>query len=209
MRKIILSLMLVLSVVLASCSGCGNTKQQEENINVTEEQKVETLDVDNIISTDREFMFLNYGEDYRWYETCILMKNFMDQEDATDSVIMVNNIFQVVEGDGTCFDVHVIKIAHTPDTSYVEVVEGFWIEDYPLNNEAIAVNFNEAWTNAMEANCPKPHSQHCVLRKEIGPKDANPQYIFGNSRCQIYVDATTGEVLADDPSFNGPLGEWP
>ena len=131
----------------------------------------------------------------------------MDQEDATDSVIMVNNIFQVVEGDETCFDVHVIKIAHTPDTSYVEVVEGFWIEDYPLNEEAIVVNFNEAWTNAMESNCPKPHSQHCVLRKEVGPKDANPQYIFGNSRCQIYVDATTGEVLADDPSFNEPLGE--
>lgn len=201
MRKFILVLMLALSVVLASCEGKEKKEQQPE------QPKVETLDVDNIISTDREFMFLNYGEDYRWYETCILMKNFMDQEDATDSVIMVNNIFQVVEGDETCFDVHVIKIAHTPDTSYVEVVEGFWIEDYPLNEEAIVVNFNEAWTNAMEANCLKPHSQHCVLRKEVGPKDANPQYIFGNSRCQIYVDATTGEVLADDPSFNEPLGE--
>jgi hypothetical protein len=203
MRKFILMLMLALSVVLASCEGKEKKEQQPE------QPKIETLNVDHIISTDREFMFLNYGEDYRWYETCILMKNFMDQEDVTDSVIMVNNIFQVVEGDGTCFDVHVIKIAHTLDTSYVEVVEGFWIEDYPLNNEAVVVNFNEAWTNAMEANCPKPHSQHCVLRKEVGPKDANPQYIFGNSRCQIYVDATTGDVSAIDPVLEGPLGEWP
>lgn len=205
MRKFIVFLMLAL-VMLASCD--GNKKQEEQK---QEEQitVIETLDVENIISTDREFMFLNYGSDYRWFEACILMENFMDEEDANSNVIMVNNIFQVVTGKDTSFDVHVINIVHTIDTSYVEVVEGFWVEDYPMNEDTLSVSFSEAWTNAMESNCPKPHSQHCILRKEIGPKDANPQYIFGNSRCQIYVDATTGEVSAVDPSFNSPLGEWP
>ena len=103
---------------------------------------------------------------------------------------------------------------HTLDTSTIEVKEGFWVEDYPLNNEAVCISFEEAFTKLMEANCPKPHSRHCVLRKEIGPVDANPQYIFGNSRAQIYVDATTGEVSTINPVFpdtnlNGPLGEWP
>ena len=103
---------------------------------------------------------------------------------------------------------------HTLDTSNIEVKEGFWVEDYPLNNEAVCISFEEAFTKLMEANCPKPHSRHCVLRKEIGPVDANPQYIFGNSRAQIYVDATTGEVSTINPAFpdanlNGPLGEWP
>lgn len=204
MRKFILILVLALSM-LASCEGNKKEEQkQEEQIAM-----VESLDVENVISTDREFMFLNYDGDYRWYETCILMENFMDEEDANDNAIMINDIFQVITQKETGFDVHVINIVHTLDTSYVEVIEGFWLEDSPMNDEAVVVDFNTAWNNAMEANCPKPHSQHCVLRKKIGPKEANPQYIFGNNRCQVYVDATTGEVSAVDSNFNGPLGEWP
>lgn len=204
MRKFIVFLMLAL-VMLASCE-----KNKKEEIKQEEQTTVvESLDVENIISTDREFMFLNYGDDYRWYETCILMKDFMDEEPTSD-VIMVNSIFQVVTERGKGYDVHVIKISHQLDTSYVEVVKGLWVEDFSMNDEEIIVTYEEAWNKAMEANCPKPHSQHCVLRKEVGPKAANPQYIFGNSRCQIYVDANTGEATPVNPVIlNGPLGEWP
>ena len=52
-----------------------------------------------------------------------------------------------------------------------------------------------------EANIPKPHSKNVVLRKEIGSLDANPQYIFGNSQAQVYVDAVTGEVRGYNPAF--------
>ena len=53
-----------------------------------------------------------------------------------------------------------------------------------------------------------------VLRKQVGPVDANPQWIFGNLHSQIYVDAVTGAVSKDNPAFDGlnlgtPLGEWP
>ena len=64
-----------------------------------------------------------------------------------------------------------------------------------------------------QVNAPKPHSRYCVLRKEIAPNDINPQYIFGNSRAQLYVDAVTGTVCTENPAFAGgfglPLGEWP
>lgn len=202
MRKFILIAMLASCMLASSCNGTAKKEQQKQ---LTSGSFV----VENVISTDRETMFLYYDDDYRWYETCILMKDFMDT-DPTDSVIMVNSIFQVVTERGRGYDTHVVRISHQLDTSYVEVVEGFWIEDFPMNNEEIVITFAEAWRLAMEANCPKPHSQHCVLRKEVGPNAANPQYIFGNSKCQIYVDATTGEVSAVNPVIlEGPLGEWP
>ena len=203
-------MMLAIVSLLTSCEG----KKNEEQQNFNDETKVESLVVENTVSTDREFMFLNYGGDYRWFETCILMKDFMDEE-TDGSVEAVTSIFQVVtEIDSSCYDTHVIMTVHTLDTSTIEVKEGFWVEDYPLNNEAICISFEEAFIKLMESNYPKPHSRHCVLRKEVGPVFTNPQYIFGNSRAQIYVDATTGEVSDINPVFpdaklNGPLGEWP
>lgn len=213
MRKIILSLMLVLSIVLASCSGCGNTKQQEENINVTEKQQIETLVLENTISTDREFMFLNYGGDYRWFESSLKTTEFLD-EDCQGNISEITNIFQVITEVGSGYDTHVIMITHTLDTSWVDVYNSFWLEDWPLNDEEIALTFEDAFNRIQEADCPKPHSKCCVLRCEIGPNPTNAQYIFGNRRAQLYVDAVTGDVSENDPVFpdaklNGPLGEWP
>lgn len=189
--------------MLASCEGTKKEEPKQE-----EQPKAETLIVENTISTDREFMFLNFDEDYRWYETCILMKDFMD-EDPSGNVEAVTSIFQVVTERETGFDTHVVMTIHTLDTSDIEIVRGFWVEDFPMNEEEITITFAEAFELVMETNCPKPHSQHCVLRKEVGPKAANPQYIFGNSKGQIYVDAVSGEVSVKNPVLDGPLGEWP
>ncbi len=44
------------------------------------------------------------------------------------------------------------------------------------------------------------------------PKEANVQYIFGNSKVQLYVDAVAEDVSSDNPAFGEgfgkPLGEW-
>ncbi len=172
--------------------------------------------VENLISMDRQDMFTNYGKVYRWYETCIVLDEFMDEE-CDGSIKGVSNVFQTIEEfeEGKSFDTHVVMFTHTPDTTAVEVKWGFWVEDFPLNDEVIKVTFKEAFDKVMATNYPKPHSQHVVLRKEIGPNDANPQYIFGNSHAQIYVDAVTGEVSDKNPVFPSdvqlkkPLGEWP
>ena len=71
----------------------------------------------------------------------------------------------------------------------------------------------QAYEKMMNANCPKPHSRHCVLRREVGPiADINPQYIFGNDQMQVYVDAMTGEVRTNNPvfpeDFKPELGAW-
>lgn len=170
------------------------------------------LNVENTVSAAREYMYLNYGDNYRWYETTVLMKNFLDEEND-GSVAAITSVFQILaEVDSTAFDTEVFIFTTTEEESKMEVYHSFWVGDCVLNTEAIALTFEEAYNRVMESNFVKPHSKYCVLRKEVAPVDCNPQYIFGNVKAQLYVDAVTGEVNDYNPAYKGftmPLGEWP
>ena len=176
-----------------------------------------TLNVEHVVATDKQTMYTQFNKDYRYFETQITLKNFMDGEDASAEVAEINNVFQVVDvaEDQKSADVHVVMINHAGDKTETTVIHSFWMEDYILNDEAIKVTFEQAFDKMMKANIVKPHSRKCTLRKEVGPKEANPQWIFGNSRAQVYVDAVTGDVSAINPVFGqaiklgAPLGEWP
>ena len=193
MKKFLVFLMGI--ILMIGVSACTCTQQKKDV-----DPAVAELVVENVVSLDRQAMFVAHGEDYRWYETGVQLKN----------------VFQVVEQyDSTSFDTFVYKYQHFSDGSVNEEgIHGFWVEDYPLNEEVIKVTFKEAFEKVQEVNLPKPHSRQVVLRKQVGPVEANPQWIFGNLRSQIYVDAVTGAVSKDNPAFEGlnlgtPLGEWP
>lgn len=215
MKKILFSLlamfMMCFAISLVSCNGCGNKPAAEDEPELN--PAITELVVENVVSTDREYMFMNYGGDYRWFETCVVLQNFLDEE-CDGTVAGISNVFQVVEEKDKGADTFVVLAAHTPDTTAYEVKHGFWVEDFPLNEEEIKVTFAQAFEKLNQVNLPKPHSKQCVLRKEVGPKECNPQYIFGNVHAQIYVDAVTGDVSDTNPAFGDiklakPLGEWP
>ena len=155
------------------------------------------IKVENVISTDREYMTLNYDSSYKWYESCVTLDNFLDSDSC--AIASVTNVFQVVKSEGE--DVFVVLATHTPDTTVYNVQKGFWVEDFSLNDEQINLKFEEALDTIMATNSPKPHSKQCVLRKQVGPVPANPQYIFGNVKAQLYVDAVTGKVTDVNPCF--------
>jgi len=219
MKKItLLSLlmMMMFSFAITSCSSC--TSKSEESPVVVEEDSVVSaaaLVVENTVSMDRQDMFLNYQNDYRWYETCIVLNDFLDSENTDSSVFAVSNIFQyAIDRDDNSVDTRVVMFTHTVDTMAVDVKHAFWVGDCILNEDEIKLTFNEAYDRLMQANLPKPHSKQVVLRKELGPKIINPQYIFGNVQSHVYVDAVTGDVSTTNPAYNGfelaaPLGEWP
>lgn len=198
MKKVLFTLMAAIAII-AGVSSCKCTSDKQETAEPVAEQA--ELVVENLISMDRQSMYTNHGEGYRWYETGVVLKDFLDEEND-GSIEMVVNVFQVVENlDSTSFDTFVYKYQHTLEGNAEDSVHGFWVEDYPLNEEEITVTFRQAYERLMETNLPKPHSRHVVLRKEVGPVDANPQYIFGNSQAQVYVDAVTGEVRNYNPAF--------
>ena len=203
MKKYVYLFAFMALALFSACTGCKENKK----LTTTKE-----LNVEQVISVDKEYMFINHKGDYRWFETCIVLKDFLDEE-CDGTIASVSNVFQVVEEKEKGADVFVVLAAHTPDTTAYEVKHGFWVEDFPMNDEAIKVTFAQAFEKINEVNFPKPHSKQCVLRKEIGPNACNPQYIFGNVKAQLYVDAVTGEVSDKNPAFpeafKMPLGEWP
>lgn len=217
MKKLFLGLLFMVGMLFASCNGCNKTTPvNTDEVDTVATEVVAELNPTTLISTDRQAMFNKVGEDYRWYETCMKLNDFLDEEND-GSLAEVVNVFQaVVARSEHSFDTEVYKFQHFADGTFVEdSIHGFWIEDEPMNDAAIKVTYKEAYDNLMATNLPKPHSRYVTLRKQVGPKEANPQYIFGNVRETVFVDAVTGEVRDYNPAFGPdlnlgtPLGEWP
>lgn len=203
MKKLVLLMAVMFSMAFVSCTGNADKKVVGNDSITNDSTVVDSVNyVENAIAMDKENMNLTYGKDYKWFETCVVLNEYLDSENTNDSVVGISNIFQVLEEKSSkSFDVHVIMYTHVGDSTQVDVKHGFWVEDKPMNNDSIKVTFKEAYAKLMATNLPKPHSRQCVLRKEIGPKECNPQYIFGNSEAQIYVDAVTGNVTDMNPAF--------
>ena len=193
MKKIftfLMGLMLVLGVNSCKCTS---------DVPVEDDKLV----VETLVEADRQDVVDNYVNEnasYLWFETCVSLTDFLD-EDGDHAIESVSNIFQVVEENEEGADTQVILYSHTADTSAVDVRHTFWVEDKPLNDVEMTLTFEEALERVFEVNLPKPHSKQAVLRKELGPNDANPQWIFGNKEAQIYVDAVTGDASDVNPVF--------
>ena len=197
-----------------SCTGCSSSKKDiklQDSVVATA-----VLDVEHSIALDRQTMYVNYKDNYRWYETEILLPYFMDSDSATSNPEMIVNVLQSIVEEGNSADVWVHKFQHFKDGTIVhDSIQGFWIENYALNDEIIKFKYTEAWDRMMQANFPKPHSRYVTLRNPIGPVAVNTQWIFGNVNEQIWIDAVTGDAKNSNPAFpkekgfKMPLGEWP
>ena len=189
---------------LSACERKKNVKPEVPQADTTE-VVAPFLDVEHIIGLDREIMYAQYQQDFRWYETCVTLDNYLDDEENEANVTSVSNIFMyAVDKADECYDTYVVLFAHTQDTTVIDVKEyAFWVGDQPLNNAEIDITFAEAYQRLLETDVIKPHSKQCVLRKELGPTPCNPQYIFGNVQSQLYVDAVTGEVSISNPAYKG------
>ena len=198
MKKFFITMFTAIFTIIAtmttitSCK-CSSDKQDEEVVPAE-------LNVENLISADKEAMFVNYGSDYRWLETTVVYDNYLDA-DTVLSVAVVTNIFEAIDEKEEGYDAFVWQFTHTSDNNDVQYVHDFYVGNFPLLENEVILTFDEAFDNLMKSNIVKPHSHYVVLRKEVGPVAANPQYIFGNVHEQVYVDAKSGNVSAYNPVF--------
>ena len=186
MKILTFILIVFIAVVIASC--CCH-------------RKAEPFSVESVTRADEKYMSDEYkNSTIKWYETQITLKNYLDG-DYPMEIESVETVFQaIVPADSTSYDTYVVRTAHQPDGSEERVTShDFWIEDAELVGPFLS--FETAYNKLTEANCPKPHSKYCVLRKELGPINTNAQYIFGNSEQQVYVDAVTGNVSLHNPVY--------
>lgn len=159
------------------------------------------------IAVDREWLYLNVGGTYSWFETEAYFEKSFSDSLSSFKVDRVRNIFHnVTETDGG-YSVEVFQAITTKDGTVYKSGEGFVVGDYPINDDVIRINFAEAYQRLMESNIIKPDGHYCVLRKPVSKNVSHPVYIFGNRRSVLVaVDAVNGDV---SPFLGGPLGEWP
>ena len=194
MKKVIYFLAAL--AVVAGLASCKCTREQEPVV----------LNPEATISVDRDAMAA-VDSAYRWFETRAEYDNFFDA-DTTLTLNKVESIFQVAVEDSLGIKTYVYDFVHElgVEDADPEVVEGFVLDEMPLNTVEVAITFDEALERMMEANLPKPHSTKAVLRRELGPKQGvNAQYIFGNIEAQVFVDAVTGDVTDKNPAFDIPV----
>ena len=190
MKKVIYFLTAL--AVVAGLASCKCTREQEPVV----------LNPEATISADRDAMAA-VDSTYRWFETRAEYDNFFDA-DTTLTLNKVESIFQVAVEDSLGVKTYVYDFVHElgVEDADPEVIEGFVLDDMPLNTVEVALTFDEALERMMEANLPKPHSTKAVLRRELGPKQGvGAQYIFGNTEAQVFVDAVTGDVTDKNPVF--------
>lgn len=191
MKKVFILLMAI--SLMFSFNSCDWFKQKNEN-------KKEIV-VENLVSEDTKYMVENYDTCFVYYETQIVLNNYLDEE-CDGSFESVRNIFQGYTLVDSTFQPTVVIFEHIGDSSSIEKVNDIWMEDMVMTKDDIAISYKEAFKYMNEVNYPKPHAKACVLRKEVGPCEANAQYIFGNIESQLYVDAITGDVSTNSPSFS-------
>ena len=194
MKKFLTFLMtFALLLGASSCTSCNKEVKQMETM------------VEQVVQSDRQWMSDQFGCDYIYYETQIVLNEWLDDENCTGTVASILNVFQIVEGADTAFSPHVYLFKHTDSTFNVKVVDDAWMEDQDMAKDAITITYRQAYKKLMKANCIKPHTKNCVLRKMVGPYDCNPQYIFGDAfdEC-VFVDAVNGRVSVNNPAFTPP-----
>lgn len=96
---------------------------------------------------------------------------------------------------------HLVIFGHSSDAYTVKEVESAWLEDNDMAGDNITITYRQAYERLMQSNYEKPHSKKCTLRKMVGPRPCNPQYIFGNMHRCLFVDVVTGDVTDINPAF--------
>ena len=190
MKKLFTLLMVAMMFAFSACNSCNKQVEKEQTI-------------EDILTADYDYMVENYDTTFVWYEVQFILNDYLDSEECDGTVKEFTNIFQVVTPiDSITYDVYVVKMFHKGEISSIETEQGFWCEDEPMIKDRMQVTYNDAYQRMTESNYPKPHANTCTLRRELGPKIANSQYIFGNVTRQIYVDAVTGVVSDHSPAFD-------
>ena len=109
MKKKFLILAAVAAATMVLFSACEKEKKNaapatetttttdNKTVVATTDVKAAALNVEHVVATDKQTMYTQFNKDYRYFETQITLKNFMDGENASAEVAEINNVFQVVD----------------------------------------------------------------------------------------------------------------
>ena len=206
MKKILFALMSFAMLGMVSCTSCKH-----------EEPVFNGYDVESVMAADQQVMADLCGDSVYFYECQAHYMYNLDSVEGENQVIWVRNVFQHKD---TCYEFfHFADTAeignlveyiselinpyhYTIDTNEVDytltlVVEDYWLEDQPMNLNAVKYTLKDAYDILMAAECIKPHSNFVVMRQPITkpPYPIHPYYIFGSMIDCMAINSHTGEFV--------------
>lgn len=169
MKKVLMMVALVATMVLASCKPEVKTVPFLDNVKA---------DYAELVAVHDSIIF---------YEAQIELDGNVSDRKAVNP-LQYKEIFQ---GDTV---VYFVERFVANDSVFNDSVNGYWMEDRPVNLDSIC-ELNVAIEQLYKADLDLPESNLVTLRRPLYKVEYNPMYIFGsNLTFYVAVDAVTLEV---------------
>lgn len=221
-KSIILSLLLaIVSIMATGCTSCQseNTKQETVYHNYDGVVQDFTAGVSHIQALHRQKMYniiqflKEQGHEialnnYQWRNSLVILNDTVTAENIDDlHIVSIRDVFYYWSNKfGPQVQYITDHVVYGTQIPYP--ISDVWIEDRDMSNAPIKLSAEEALTRLKEWNGILPKDcNFIILRLPVGPKDCNPQWVFGDVGDVLFIDAVTGEIRTWNPAFSEPKKE--
>jgi len=221
-KSIILSLLLaIVSIMATGCTSCQseNTKQetvyhdydgvvQDFTAGVSHIQALHRQKMYNIIQFLKEQGHEIALNNYQWRNSLVILNDTVTAENIDDlHIVSIRDVFYYWSNKfGPQVQYITDHVVYGTQIPYP--ISDVWIEDRDMSNAPIKLSAEEALTRLKEWNGILPKDcNFIILRLPVGPKDCNPQWVFGDVGDVLFIDAVTGEIRTWNPAFSEPKQE--
>ena len=213
-------LLLAVLALVCSCNGCkGETPKIDDPVVVYHDYDGVVQDftagVGQIQALHRQTMYslvqtletqghtVAHPGKYEWRNSLVILNDTVTAENIDDlHVVSIRDVFYYWDNQ---FGPQVQYI-----TSHVKYgvqipwpICDVWIEDSDMSEQPIKISAEQALMRLKEWNGILPKDcNFLTLRYPVGPKDCNPQWVFGDVYDVLFIDAVTGEIRDYDPAFS-------
>ena len=207
-------------------TGCTSCQSENKKQDAPKEQVAVGYDYDGVVqdftagvahiqALHRLTMFkLANGETYEWRNSQVYFNDTIRKDNIDDLHITdIIDVFFYWNASGPW--VQYINTNVTKGTIIPKPIQDVWIEDDELDNCEIKLSAEDALQRLKEWNGEIPSNYKCmVLRRPVGVRNCNAQWVLGTFGNPLFIDAVTGDITDWCPAFPipnvaGPLGEWP
>lgn len=221
-KSIILSLLLaIVSIMATGCTSCQseNTKQetvyhdydgvvQDFTAGVSHIQALHRQKMYNIIQFLKEQGHEIALNNYQWRNSLVILNDTVTAENIDDlHIVSIRDVFYYWSNKfGPQVQYITDHVVYGTQIPYP--ISDVWIEDRDMSNAPIKLSAEDALNRLKEWNGILPKDcNFIILRLPVGPKDCNPQWVFGDVGDVLFIDAVTGEIRTWNPAFSEPKQE--
>ncbi|MBQ9093235.1 MAG: hypothetical protein IJY03_04480 [Prevotella sp.] len=221
-KSIILSLLLaIVSIMATGCTSCQSENKKQETVyhdfggvvqdftaGVSHIQALHRQKMYNIIQFLKEQGHEIALNNYQWRNSLVILNDTVTAENIDDlHIVSIRDVFYYWSNKfGPQVQYITDHVVYGTQIPYP--ISDVWIEDKDMSNAPIKLSAEDALNRLKEWNGILPKDcNFLTLRLPVGPKDCNPQWVFGDVFDVLFIDAVTGEIRTWNPAFSEPKQE--